>query len=264
MSSRLLTRPIRPRPCVARSAQMRDGGAVGASWRLPVPVQTPRMLMRSLPNARQQLTNSLSFTTPLSFLKRQFSLVPPAQQEQHQRQAHFGAESTMTSGNKLQEWFPNTKLPVIVSAPMLGSSNGTLAAQVSKAGGFGESQHTFHACLGKWYIQFQTSQLKNRNNLGIVPGGFDFNPDSAQLTALAKELEAARSILGLTELSLTPVPVGVGFLTCHESVGLFRANVIPVLEKYSKFSHRLLSQTCFQWGGGLTRRASPRDVLHQK
>lgn len=39
--------------------------------------------------------------------------------------------------NKLQEWFPNTKVPVIVSAPMKGISNGTLAAHVSKAGGFG-------------------------------------------------------------------------------------------------------------------------------
>lgn len=69
---------------------------------------------------------------------------------------------------------------------------------------------------------------------GIVPGGYDFNADSAQLTALAKELEAARSILGLTEMSLTPAPVGVGFLTSHESVGLFRTNVLPILEKYSK------------------------------
>lgn len=74
---------------------------------------------------------------------------------------------------------------------------------------------------------------------GIVPGGYDFNAGSAQLTALAKELEAARSILGLTEMSLTPAPVGVGFLTSHESVGLFRANVLPILEKYSKSLSRL-------------------------
>ncbi|KAJ4407440.1 hypothetical protein N0V82_009930 [Gnomoniopsis sp. IMI 355080] len=94
----------------------------------------------------------------------------------------------MASANVLQEWFPNTKLPIIISAPMLGSSNGTLAAQVTKAGGF-----------------------------GIVPGGYDFNAESAQLTQLAKELEAARSILGLTEMSLTPAPVGVGLLTSHES-----------------------------------------------
>lgn len=41
--------------------------------------------------------------------------------------------------NKLQEWFPNTQLPIIMSAPMLGISSGKLAAQVSKAGGFGPS-----------------------------------------------------------------------------------------------------------------------------
>lgn len=46
--------------------------------------------------------------------------------------------------NKLQEWFPNTKLPVIISAPMKGVTNGTLAGQVSKAGGFGTSP----ACMG--------------------------------------------------------------------------------------------------------------------
>ncbi|CAN8105803.1 unnamed protein product [Discula destructiva] len=109
----------------------------------------------------------------------------------------------MAAANPLREWFPNTKLPIIISAPMLGASNGTLAAQVSKAGGF-----------------------------GIIPAGFDFNPNSAQLSGLAKELEAARSVLGLTEMTLTPAPVGVGFLTCHESVGLFRENVLPILEKY--------------------------------
>lgn len=45
--------------------------------------------------------------------------------------------------NKLEEWFANTKLPVIISAPMLGTSNGTLAAQVSKAGGFGEHWNSY-------------------------------------------------------------------------------------------------------------------------
>lgn len=41
--------------------------------------------------------------------------------------------------NKLQEWFPNIRLPVIISAPMKGVATGTLAGQVSKAGGFGTS-----------------------------------------------------------------------------------------------------------------------------
>lgn len=46
--------------------------------------------------------------------------------------------------NYLQEWFPNTRLPVIISAPMIGVSNGNLAAQVSKAGGFGRSPCSLH------------------------------------------------------------------------------------------------------------------------
>lgn len=39
---------------------------------------------------------------------------------------------------KLNAWFPNTENPVIFSAPMAGYSNGILAAEVSKAGGFGK------------------------------------------------------------------------------------------------------------------------------
>ncbi|KAH8785517.1 FMN-dependent 2-nitropropane dioxygenase [Diaporthe sp. PMI_573] len=106
-------------------------------------------------------------------------------------------------GSKLQEFFPNTKLPVIISAPMLGISNGTLAAHVSKAGGF-----------------------------GMVPGGLDFKPGSKQLEALENELKAARSVLGLTEMTLTPAPLGVGFLTFDPSAARFRETVLPILEKY--------------------------------
>lgn len=40
--------------------------------------------------------------------------------------------------NKLNKLFPHTQNPVILSAPMLGTANGTLAAEVSKAGGLGE------------------------------------------------------------------------------------------------------------------------------
>jgi nitronate monooxygenase len=39
--------------------------------------------------------------------------------------------------SKLSTWFPHAKHPIIISAPMLGTSNGTLAAEVSKAGGIG-------------------------------------------------------------------------------------------------------------------------------
>ncbi|KAK3316705.1 FMN-dependent 2-nitropropane dioxygenase [Apodospora peruviana] len=105
---------------------------------------------------------------------------------------------------KLNAWFPNTLNPVIFGAPMLGISNGTLAAEISKAGGF-----------------------------GLIGGGYDFNTGSAHLTALAKELTAARKVLGLEEFALTPLPVGIGFILCHESVGLFEKTVLPLLQEHS-------------------------------
>lgn len=105
--------------------------------------------------------------------------------------------------SKLQEWFPNVKQPVIISAPMLGVSNGTLAAQVSKAGG-----------------------------LGMIPGAADFTPGSPHLVSLEKELIAAREVLGIAELTLTPAPVGVGFITASPSVSQFKETALPLLEKY--------------------------------
>jgi nitronate monooxygenase len=89
---------------------------------------------------------------------------------------------------------------------MLGVSNGALAAAVSAAGG-----------------------------LGMVPGGFDFSEGSEQLATLAKELQAARDRLGLAERTLTPVPVGVGFVLCHPSAanGGFEKNVLPLLHEHS-------------------------------
>lgn len=106
--------------------------------------------------------------------------------------------------NKLQQLFPNTKLPVIISAPMLGVTNGTLAANVSKAGG-----------------------------LGMVAGGYDLQPGSAHLRALEADLEAARALLGLADLTLTPAPLGVGFVTCRPGAApLFREAALPILERY--------------------------------
>ena len=43
------------------------------------------------------------------------------------------------TASKLTTAFPHAQQPIIISAPMLGTSNGTLAAEVSKAGGIGES-----------------------------------------------------------------------------------------------------------------------------
>ncbi|KUI74242.1 Nitronate monooxygenase [Cytospora mali] len=134
--------------------------------------------------------------------------------------------------NKLQQLFPNTKLPVIISAPMLAVSNGTLAAQVSKAGGF-----------------------------GTVQGGYDLSPGSAHLASLEEDLKTARAALGLTEMTLTPAPVGVGFITYHESVRRFRETALPILEKYLPQAVWLFAPDPDAAGG----RAHPGiiEVLHE-
>lgn len=50
-------------------------------------------------------------------------------------QTHYKKE--VTRPTRLTGLFPNTTNPVVFSAPMLGTANGRLAAEVSKAGGFG-------------------------------------------------------------------------------------------------------------------------------
>lgn len=69
--------------------------------------------------------------------------------------------------------------------------------------------------------------------IGVVPGVFDFTPGSVQLAQLEKELQAARSALAMTEMTLTPAPIGVGFVTGGPSVTRFRETALPLLEKYS-------------------------------
>ncbi|KAL8357978.1 hypothetical protein RB598_002660 [Gaeumannomyces tritici] len=95
----------------------------------------------------------------------------------------------MAATNPLQKWFPNTEAPLIISAPMLGFANGTLAAEVSKAGG-----------------------------LGMVPGGYDFAPGSDQMSKLDAELGTARAALGLGAND-GPAPVGVGFILTRAAAG---------------------------------------------
>ncbi|KAK4110064.1 inosine monophosphate dehydrogenase [Canariomyces notabilis] len=84
---------------------------------------------------------------------------------------------------KLSELFPHAKTPLIISAPMMGTANGTLAAEVSKAGG-----------------------------LGVIPGGFDFSPSSSHLKALSQELSTARTILSIGFLLFSPT-LSTSFLT---------------------------------------------------
>ncbi|KAK3955178.1 hypothetical protein QBC32DRAFT_253623 [Pseudoneurospora amorphoporcata] len=115
-------------------------------------------------------------------------------------------ESAQTALTKLNYWFPTTKNPVIISAPMYLIANGTLAAEVSKAGG-----------------------------IGFVGGGFDFRPNSPQLTTLSNELTLARKALDLADRPLTPLPsIGVGLLLTHTvSVPHIIDTVLPILQEHS-------------------------------
>jgi nitronate monooxygenase len=111
--------------------------------------------------------------------------------------------SPTTSSEHMQSWFPWTQKPVILSAPMYGISNATLAVEVSKSGG-----------------------------LGIIPAGFNFSPGNPQVVALEAELTLARRLLGLAEEPAKQMPVGVGFITCHETVSDFSETVMPLLEEH--------------------------------
>ncbi|KAL0469938.1 FMN-dependent 2-nitropropane dioxygenase [Neurospora intermedia] len=115
-------------------------------------------------------------------------------------------ESAQAALTKLNSWFPTTKNPVIISAPMYLIANGTFAAEVSKAGG-----------------------------IGFVAGGSDFRPGSSHLTALSTELASARSRLGLTDRPLTPLPgIGVGLILTHTiSVPYVTDTVLPILIEHS-------------------------------
>ncbi|KAL2115507.1 hypothetical protein VTJ04DRAFT_9762 [Mycothermus thermophilus] len=110
----------------------------------------------------------------------------------------------MPPQSKLAEWFPHAQFPVIFSAPMLRASNGTLAAEVSKAGG-----------------------------VGVIPGGYNFLPSSPHLTALEHELTVARSILNPPPGDDSYLPVGVGFILTHPSFAThFLATALPLLRTH--------------------------------
>ena len=84
---------------------------------------------------------------------------------------------------------------------MFGSANSSMAVAVSKAGG-----------------------------LGIIGGGFDLSPNSAQLNTLDADLAKAAAALSVETGS--PVPVAVGFITHHSSFKHVLETVPPLLEKY--------------------------------
>ena len=143
----------------------------------------------------------------------------------HVKRAAADAEEPSGRKSLLNSWFPHAQNPIIVSAPMFGVSNGTLAAQVSKAGGIGEraSRSSCTAKLSATNILYST---------GIVPGGWLFAPGSPHLAKVASDLASAREILGLQDQKQVPLPVGLSFLLFHETVSLFETTAIPLLQEH--------------------------------
>ncbi|KAK3080476.1 hypothetical protein LTS18_001015 [Coniosporium uncinatum] len=106
--------------------------------------------------------------------------------------------------NLLGQWFPHASKPFIANAPMLGTANSTLSAAVTAASGF-----------------------------GFIGGGYDFSPESKQMSALSNELAATRKLLGLADKPNEPVSIGVGFITFHPSALPHFINVLkPILQQH--------------------------------
>ncbi|CAG7931757.1 unnamed protein product [Penicillium olsonii] len=95
------------------------------------------------------------------------------------------------------QWYPHIA-PFIANAPMFGFADVKLATTVAKAGGF-----------------------------GFIGGGYDFRPESTQLSTLDRQLAEARAVLGVKD---EPLPLGVGFITLQPDG--FIANAIPILQKH--------------------------------
>ncbi|EFQ28265.1 uncharacterized protein GLRG_03409, partial [Colletotrichum graminicola M1.001] len=110
------------------------------------------------------------------------------------------------SSSRLVSWFPHLETPVIINAPMLGSAGAAMATEVHKAGGF-----------------------------GFIAAGFDFSESSAQLTELEENLVRARALLSLPAAEgagASALPLGVGFITSHETATRFNTNVLPILARH--------------------------------
>ncbi|KAK2000197.1 2-nitropropane dioxygenase [Colletotrichum falcatum] len=105
------------------------------------------------------------------------------------------------SASRLVSWFPHLKTPVIINAPMLGSAGAAMATEVHKAGGF-----------------------------GFIAAGYDFSESSAQMRDMDEALARARALLSLP--AAAGLPIGVGFITSHETATRFGAVALPILARH--------------------------------
>ncbi|KAI0432187.1 FMN-dependent 2-nitropropane dioxygenase [Xylaria sp. FL1042] len=116
--------------------------------------------------------------------------------------------------SRMQRWFPGTAHPLVVSAPMAGITNPTLASEVVRASG-----------------------------LGFIQGGRLFKPGSSALTQLEEQLALARKLLlppaaakGNTSDSQHQhqhLPIGVGFVLFSDCAAPhFGETTAPILARY--------------------------------
>ncbi|KEY67107.1 hypothetical protein S7711_07082 [Stachybotrys chartarum IBT 7711] len=104
---------------------------------------------------------------------------------------------------QLTKWFPWVQHPAISNAPMFGVASAALAAEVSKAGGFG-----FLSCA------------------------VDVSENSPHLAKLDADLTECRQQQEQAGVSGRQVFVGAGFLTCHPSITQFSTTVLPILKRH--------------------------------
>ncbi|KAI0389748.1 FMN-dependent 2-nitropropane dioxygenase [Xylariaceae sp. FL0594] len=111
------------------------------------------------------------------------------------------------AAKRMQEWFPGTETPLVVSAPMAGVTNARLACEVVKAGG-----------------------------LGFIQGGRVFKPGSPDIVKLEAQLAQAREVLqnhNRQGAQSGILPVGVGFVLYSESAGThFGQTAVPILARH--------------------------------
>ncbi|KAI0512806.1 FMN-dependent 2-nitropropane dioxygenase [Xylaria bambusicola] len=115
-----------------------------------------------------------------------------------------------TRRSRMQQWFPGTAHPLIVSAPMAGITNPRLASEVVRA-----------------------------NGLGFIQGGRTFKPGSSSLAQLEEQLTLARSLLPRerntdeSDESQHPLPIGVGFVLFSDCAAPHFGNTTaPILARH--------------------------------
>ncbi|KAH7255814.1 2-nitropropane dioxygenase [Fusarium redolens] len=106
------------------------------------------------------------------------------------------------SSSQLLNRFPWVKSPLISNAPMLGIATPLMAAEVTKAGGF-----------------------------GFLPSLAYIEPSSEHINRLVDHFDEVRALLGADQPSDGPLRVGASFITSHSSLSYFEETALPLIVK---------------------------------